>query len=128
MEEKNKEVRTETAIIKFGSDRIFRVTFIKNTTLTLGNMKENQKIFEHLSSGGSYPFIFDAEENVEFTQEAKRFAFRKGCENIQVIAVVVNNVMHRQVAEYYYGANKPPVPYKVFSNFEEAHSWIRLYS
>jgi hypothetical protein len=123
-----KEVRTSTSVIKLGNDNIFRVTFIKNSVITPEKLVEHNNAYAHLTQGKPYPFIFDAEENVEFTSGARKFAFKMGCDNMTAIAVVVPNFIYRLAAEYYYTSNKPPVPYKVFTRMDEAENWVRLYS
>jgi hypothetical protein len=128
LEEELKEVRTSTALIQFGGDEVFRVTFTRNSTINIDALKENQEAFASLAGDKTYPFIFAAEDNVRITPDAQQHAVTMGPANMLVIAVVVNNFLYRLIAEFYYGRNKPAVPYKVFSNADEAESWIKLYS
>ncbi len=128
MEEKIQEILTKTARIQFGSDCVFRVTFLRNSKVTIEALKENHEVFVQLAGNEAYPFIFEAEENVNLTAEAQQHATTMSAGNMLVIAVVVNNFLYRLLAEFYYGKNKPPVPYKVFSNSEDAENWIKLYS
>jgi hypothetical protein len=121
------EIQTSTSVISLGSDRILRVIFKTNAVITPKTLKADHKIYTRLANGGKHPFLFDAGHNAVYTSEARDFAHKLSSESMTAVAVIVRNLAHRLIAEFYYRINKPTVPYKVFGSIEDAVDWLKLY-
>jgi hypothetical protein len=126
--EGKKKIQTRTSIISLSSDSIIKILFIKNSVISPETLMENQRAYTAMADGKQYPFLFDVEDNVEFTPEAREFARTLSPTNILAVGVIVRNFAYRLIAEFYYRIHKPSIPYKVFSSPEEAIDWLKLYS
>jgi hypothetical protein len=121
------EKRTATSVIRLGSDDIIRVLYVKGSKITPASMLADQKVHMAMSKGKAFPFIFDAEEKVNYTSKARDFAHTLKPDNMLAVAVVVRNFAYRLIAEVYTRINKPPMPYKVFGNMDDAENWAKLF-
>lgn len=118
------EFETRTVRARMCSDRIVRVTFKAKAVITLELNRENFEVYKKLSKGKLFPFLFDAEEYVTITSEARKDAIDHEGEIPQTcVAVVVNNIAYKLIADFYKKFHKPSLPYDVFSNYSKAETW-----
>lgn len=120
-----KKTETRTAVINLCDDDIMRVMLRKKSEIDLEKAQENIDAYINLIEDKKYAFLFYAEDDsVIYTEEARRNAkvneasFAKLC-----VAVIVKNLAHRLVANFYYKFYKPGYPFKVFSDIQSAEVW-----
>lgn len=122
-----KKTETEFANVTLGEDRIMRVLIRSKTEMTRDTFRKLFEVFREMVEGVPYAYIYYAEDSsVTVTADGRQFAkeeefsFPKICN-----AVVVNNLAHKLLANFYLRFNKPNYPFKVFSKMDEAEKWCR---
>ncbi len=122
-----KKTETDFAVVTLGTDRIMRVMFRKRSEITHESFRRLFDIFRDMIDGVPYAYIYYAEDSsATVTDEGRRFAkeeeysFPKICN-----AVIVTNLAHKLLANFYLKFNKPNYPFKVFSKMEDAEKWCR---
>lgn len=122
-----KKTETDFAVVTLCTDRIMRVMFRKRSEITHESFRRLFDIFRDMIDGVPYSYIYYAEDSsATVTDEGRRFAkeqeysFPKICN-----AVVVTNLAHKLIANFYLKFNKPYYPFKVFSKVEDAEKWCR---
>lgn len=120
-----KKSETDAAQVHLGSDGMMRVMFKHKKEVNEDAFRELFKVFNELSNGKAYAYIYYAEDtSVTVSEDGRRFAkeeefsFPKICN-----AVVVTNLAHKLLANFYLRFNKPSYPFKVFSKKEDAEKW-----
>lgn len=89
---------------------------------------ENLEAFKALTQSHPTPFVITAGKDVTITKEARHHSSQiEDLACICAMAVVVQNLAYRLVADFYYRVNKPRHPYKVFNDEKKAIEWCRQY-
>lgn len=121
------EQKTATAKI-WVEDGFLRVIYLQNTEVTTEIKKEHHRAYSELAHYSPIPLILEFEEGVSVSHEARRFS--KKIENklpFNACAVVVANLPHRILANFYYRFYGPKKPFRVFDTVEEAKEWLKQY-
>lgn len=120
-----KKSETDAAVIHLGDDGIMRVIIKHKTEVNKEAFEELFAVFNELSEGKAYAYIYSAEDtSVTVSEDGRRFAkeqefsFPKVCN-----AVIVTNLAHKLLANFYLRFNKPSYPFRVFSKTEDAEKW-----
>lgn len=123
-----KKSETDFAVVSLGEDKIVRVMFKKKSEITQDSFRTLFEVFKNLIEGVPYAYIYYAEDSsATVTDDGRRFAkeeefsFPKICN-----AVIVTNLAHKLIANFYLKFNKPNYPFKVFSKMEDALKWCNL--
>lgn len=116
------------ALMEFKSDGIVHVTFKKNCVLDIELQMRMLAKYHWLTNSEPTPFIFESEEGLTVTKEARDNAIiieeQSPC---KAMAVVVENLAYKIIANFYMTFNKPKRPYKVFSNKKDALEWLKQF-
>jgi len=122
-----KKSETDFAVVTLGNDRIMRVMFKKKSEVNSNSFRKLFEVFHSMIEGVPYAYIYYAEDSSAIvTDDGRRFAkeeefsFPKVCN-----AVIVTNLAHKLIANFYLKFNKPNYPFKVFGKLEEAEKWCR---
>jgi hypothetical protein len=114
------------AVIRLRRDDIVHVTFKKDIVLDVVVQMNLLKLYNQITNGKKSYFIFDAEENVSITKEARDNATKiEDLSPTAGSAVIASNLAYRMIANFYVKFNKPKSSLKVVSNMEEAIAWIK---
>jgi len=109
-------------------DGIVYVRYNKDVTIDIELQAKSLEAFNEITDSKLTPFLFEADEGVSVTKEARDNAViqeeRTPC---KATAVVVQNIAYAMVANFYLKFNKPKRPYKVFNNKQEAVDWLKLF-
>lgn len=123
-----KKSETDFAVVSLGEDQIMRVMFKKKAEITQESFHILFDLFREMINGVPYAYIYYAEDgSATVTDDGRRFAkdeefsFPKICN-----AVIVTNLAHKLIANFYLKFNKPNYPFKVFSKMEDALKWCKL--
>jgi hypothetical protein len=122
-----KKSETDFAVVSLGNDGIIRVMLKKKCEVTQESFRKLFEVFKAMIDGVPYAYIYYAEDSSStVTDDGRRFAkdeefsFPKICN-----AVIVTNLAHKLIANFYLKFNKPNYPFKVFSKMEDAEKWCR---
>ena len=120
-----KKTETNTAYINLCSDGIVRVLFKRNSEINISELKANNVALNELVMGNKHAFLYYTEDDtVTHSNDAR--AYGKQNENAVprlCTAVVVSSLAHKLVANFYLKFNKPAIPFRVFSQMNEAEKW-----
>lgn len=120
-----KKVETAQYIIGVRDDGIIHVFYKEHAELDVKLQLEMLDVYIELCENKPYPFIFEAEEYITVTKEARDNALSLEDKSpLAVSAILVKNLAHKLIADFYLKFNKPRRPYKVFKNFEEGVDWL----
>jgi hypothetical protein len=123
-----KEIDLEEAHIALREDGIVCVKFKANVLLDVAVQMRLLVAYHEIVGTKLTPFIFEADEGVTITKEARDNAIvieeQTPC---MASAVVVQNIAYAMIANFYMKFNKPKRPYKVFNNKQDAVNWLHLF-
>lgn len=123
-----KEVDASEFNIKLKSDGIAYVLFKENCVLDVDLQLRMLKFYNEITNSKLTPFIFEAEDGLNVTKEARDNAIKMEEESpCSAMAVIVSNIAYAMIANFYMKFNKPKRPYKVFNKREEGIEWLKQY-
>lgn len=121
-----KKVETEQYIVGIRDDSIIHVFYKEHTELDVKLQLEMLDVYIQLCGDKHYPFIFEAEEYITITKEARDNALSLEDKSpLALSAILVKNLAHKLIADFYLKFNKPKRPYKVFKDFQEGINWLK---
>lgn len=121
-----KELDYHDVNLKLRSNDIVYVTFKDNCEITIELQDRLLIYYRDITGGKLMHFLFLAAENVTINKEARDNAvIMEDKAMTGASAVVVNSLPYKLIANFYLQFNKPKRPYKVFSNEEDAITWLK---
>lgn len=101
--------------------------FVLNySVIELADLLEAKKINQELTKGEPYAAILTFGEMTEVTKEAReQIASLEHKQNVVAKAILVNNIGHRLLGNFYLTVNKPFIKTRLFTVREAALSWLR---
>lgn len=96
----------------------------------LKDVKEVEKTFIELNGDKPIYCLMDSSNRFNnYTVEAQQYLSHKASivkrRQLQCSAVIINNLPHRLLAQFFSKFYKPSFPMKIFSNENEAIDWIK---
>lgn len=84
-------------------------------------------IFRHKITGGKkMPAIADLSMVKQVTKETREyFSSAQAGEDLSALALIVNNPVIRTMGNFFLKLHKPQYPFRLFTNLDEATSWIK---
>lgn len=121
-----KKVETAQYIVGIWDDGIVHVFYKEHTELDVKLQLEMLDVYIELCGNKFHPFIFEADEYVTVTKEARDNALSLEEKSpVGLSAVIVKSLAHKLIADFYMKFNKPRRPYKVFKDFNEGINWLK---
>jgi hypothetical protein len=120
-----RQIETPKVIVALRSDDILHVFYKKGTILDPALQDEMIGYFKELAGNRKIPFIFEPDANVSMTREARHRA--TGLEPqmpITCSVIYAQSFIHKVIGDFFLMIKRPKTPYLVFTNFEEAISWL----
>ncbi len=116
-------------ILRLRKDGIVHATFRENTVFDIPMQMKMLEESTKITNGKKSLFIYDAEDNVTITKEARDNAIHIEHRSVTSATVVVaHNLAYRIIANFYVNVNKPQTPFKVVSSFEKGIEWLKSLS
>ncbi|MCE3279119.1 MAG: hypothetical protein K0S44_1310 [Bacteroidetes bacterium] len=107
---------------------IIRVNYLSGSVIDVAEKKELFKAYQEITNDVKSLFIFKAQNNVNFTKEAKKYSIRiEPFQPFMAIAVIADNLAYQILADFYFKIYKPKVAYKVVKSDEKAIEWLLSY-
>jgi len=120
------QIETPELIVRLRKDGIVHITLRKHLVYDIEVQTKLLDINIKITGGKKSFFIYDAEENVIITKEARdnshkieQLAPSKGS------AAIASNLAYRIIGNFYLKVNKPKIPFKVFDNFDKGIEWLK---
>ncbi|WP_461491988.1 DUF7793 family protein [Pontibacter sp. HJ8] len=79
------------------------------------------------AAGTSYPSLFDITRIKHSTKEARDHLANEGNEGVLASAILVGSPMLKMAANFFIKVNKPYNPSRMFTNQQEALSWLHQF-
>ena len=120
-----KKTETDAAEVSLCSDGIVRVMFKQKKEANEDAFEALFDLHKELVEDVAYAYIYYAEDSsVVMTEDGRKFAKAKEHSYPKICnAVVVTNLGHKLLANFYLKFNKPFYPFKVFNKMEDAELW-----
>ena len=120
-----REIRIPEATVTLREDKIVHVYYYKNVVVDVELQMRILEVFNEITGKKKMNFIFDADDGVIVTPEARDNAIAmEGQTPVLATAVVAKNLAHRLIANFYVKVNKPKGKYKVVKSAEEGANWL----
>ncbi|MBP9068121.1 MAG: hypothetical protein KBG47_01350 [Bacteroidia bacterium] len=123
-----KQIVLPEGIVTLKTDGIVYVKYAVDTTVDLDVQARMLDAFIEITEKKLTPFLFEAEDGVTVTKEARDNAIvMEESTPCKATAVLVQNIAYAMIANFYVKFNKPKRPFKVFNKKEEAIEWLKLH-
>ncbi|MCW3101892.1 MAG: hypothetical protein JWO09_332 [Bacteroidetes bacterium] len=107
---------------------IIRVSYLSGSMIDVPEKKDLYNAYQELTNDVKTLFIFKAQNNVNFTKEAKVYSIRvEPLQPFMAVAVIADNLAYQLLADFYFKFYKPQVAYKVVKSDEKAVEWLLEY-
>ncbi|MEX0967993.1 MAG: hypothetical protein WD077_12195 [Bacteroidia bacterium] len=107
---------------------IMRIRFAKALTWDLEIAKETVKLRLEKSQNISFPVLLDARIVKSITKDARDYlATEEAVANVTAGALLIDSKVSKVMANFYMMINKPAMPFKVFTDEEQAMKWLRQF-
>ena len=117
------EDRLFTASLR--EDNIIHVHIKAETSITIRVQQRMEVAYNQLTDS-PVPFIFTAGAFISITKAARENAIKMEDKvPVSSSALIVSNLAHRILANFYYKVNRPQKPLKVFNDFETGIMWLK---
>jgi hypothetical protein len=84
---------------------------------------------KQVCGGQVYPGLVDISLVKEVTKEARKyFSSQEAGEGMSALAVVIDNPVSKMMANFFLRFNRPSYPFRFFSNYQEAKTWLKSLS
>lgn len=115
----------ETKWVKYTiKDGILCGLYKKNLSIDIEIAKEMVTERLALQNGKDYPVIFNVNGFKAPSKEARTYLATEGVKGISIGAIIVKNAAEKIILNFFFTIEKPSVPYKAFTNEEDAILWI----
>lgn len=104
---------------------IMNVVFKENFTVGLQDVEEVVNWVSEIANGRKFLNLMEGENNSEVDAEVRSFAASKDQNKFTIAdAMVVQNISHRLLTNFYMRFNKPVKPTRLFTDKEKAIQWL----
>lgn len=119
-------IESDKYIVGLRTDGIIHVYYKDHIQITVELQRELNLLFHKIAAGQNRLFVFQAGHNCSVNKAARDNAIAMQDE-VPAIAyvVVVQNLVYRMIANFYYKFNQPKQPFNVVSDFEEGIAWLK---
>lgn len=125
MQHTEKYTSTSISDIYMRMDGILEIRVKEDSEVDEAKLLENFNATIPLTGGKQVPALLDCRSHFTITNEARKLMANVTADTRSAHAVVLNSLAIRLIANFYLNVNKPSKPSKVFSNYDEAVSWLK---
>ena len=117
-------IKTKTELITI-ENGIVLCDVKQGVNMTLEEGKENIKAILEITEGKRSPVLVDITKSKGITKECRQYYSSEEVANVQsAVAMIVDSAFTKMIANFFIGLNKTLFPLKMFTNKEEAISWL----
>jgi hypothetical protein len=122
----NNSIITRTAKLTFDKEEgILYVELFPGNEINIEDSIEHTKASQTLTEGALHCAFIKALGNIDISSEARKHGSNPEIQqNLIAQAVLVNSLATRIAGNFYIRFNKPPKPTRIFTNAEDAKSWL----
>ncbi len=117
---------TRTAKLSFDSQEgVLYIELFPGNEIGLEDSKEHAEATAKLTNGAMHCAYIKALGNIDISSDARKHGANPEIQqNLIAQAVLVNSLATRIAGNFYIRFNKPPKPTRIFTNPEDAKSWL----
>lgn len=119
-------ITTRTAKLTYSEEEgIVYIELFPGNEISLEDSKEHNLATQKLTKGSLHCAFIKALGNIDISSEARKYGSNPEVQkNVIAQAVLVNSLATRIAGNFYIRFNKPPKPTRIFTNPEDAKSWL----
>lgn len=119
-------ILTRTAKLTFNEEEaVLYVELFPGNEISLEDSIEHTKASEILTKGVLHCAYIKALGNIDISSEARKYGSNPEIQKKLIAqAVLVNSLATRIAGNFFIRFNKPPKPIRIFTNPEDAKSWL----
>lgn len=122
---KQHELRTSKCIVAFVSPQIVENRILDGQVMEVDDIKELKLANLELTGGKEYAVLVIAGHLSEISKESRELIASKDfAQNTVAKALLVTNIGHRLVGNFYLSVNRPYIKTKVFTDRNLAIEWL----
>lgn len=117
---------TRTAKLSFDKEElVLYIEIFSGNEIGLEDSIEHNLASQKLTNGVYHCAFIKALGNIDISSEARKYGSNPEIQNKLIAqAVLVNSLATRIAGNFYIRFNKPPKPTRIFTNAEDAMSWL----
>lgn len=116
---------TKTTIATFEAPDLLHVVIRTGEVLTVDESNEIA-LWMKQHTTGKYKVLTAPQINSDIEPEVRNYLVQpQRAERVRADALVINNLPHRLLADFYLKFNRPDIPTRFFSSEEEAREWLK---
>lgn len=97
----------------------------ENCLITMDDVNLCLEAIEEFDSENVYLNLYELGKNSKIMEDVKAWASdSKGNKQTVADAIVIQSLAHKLIANAYLKINRPPLPTKIFTNYERALEWL----
>ncbi|MBI2269715.1 MAG: STAS/SEC14 domain-containing protein [Bacteroidetes bacterium] len=121
-------IRTRNSEIWLDEEGILRLKPIKGGDIDLDEARACFEVYKKLGCDKKKVLqLIDASEGAAITHEGREYASQHGRYYFIASAIVGTSLAVRLIVNFFNSFYKQPVPFKLFSNEEDALKWLRSF-
>lgn len=111
-----------------GEDGIARTEVKPQAEIGLEHALENTKLIETFFNGDRFPLLVDVRKIKSISKEAREHFSIKDRESVvSACAILISSPLSCMVGNFFMSINKPDIPVRLFTNENDALSWLKKY-
>jgi hypothetical protein len=117
---------TRTAKLSFDKEEgILYIELFSGNEIGLEDSMAHNEATQKLTNGALHCAYIKALGNIDISSEARKYGSNPDIQkNLIAQAVLVNSLATRIASNFFIRFNKPPKPTRIFTNAEDAMSWL----
>lgn len=120
-------IKLDFATISLRSDGIIENRGLRDVhyEITKQSILEIKNAIDTLSKGQRMPLLTIPGLYIKLSDDAKKLDLFKDHSNLSEIAIIINSLPQRLIANFYLRLNPPPIPTRYFSTEAKAVFWLK---
>jgi hypothetical protein len=121
-------IETAVSVLTIHENGVGQMHFKDDIVMEIADQMEHLNGLIEITKKQPTPFIVTTGKRVIFSKEARENAvLLEAMSPVNAMAVIVQNLAYRLVADFYLRFNQPKIPYKVFTDQEKAIDWCKQF-
>jgi len=123
----NNIFRTDKYRVSLIEPHVIENVVLEGCTMEVEDVLELKTLNKSIAEGKPYAIVVSFEHLADFSKKAKELiASKEFAEYTVAKALLVDNIGHRLIGNFYLAINKPYIKTKVFTDRTAAIEWLRL--
>ncbi|MDP1801458.1 MAG: hypothetical protein Q8L81_08905 [Bacteroidota bacterium] len=121
-----KKITTRTATIYMDENRVLHIQMLDKVRVDYEDAMDNLLVVKSCTKGKKALKLIDARAFFRVEKRARELINSVDAKQTIARAVVKGSIFTRVLLSFYTGLNKPTIPTKIFSDYDEAYNWLLI--